>query len=491
MARKSNNIGVLQFSEHEMTWLRAAPSSGGVRVLDFVVERGSWSAESGALEKALSAFVRRCKAAEDTVYTVLPRHEMTARILTLPSQDDTEIAGMIRLSAEEFVPYAADELVIDHAILASLSNGESRVLAVLAHRDVVESHLHLVRAAGIEPEGILLSSACLASAVLAARPDSADRIAVVNLASGGLEAIVIHRGRLDYDRGIASAQDWSLEQGPSEAVIEELGEEVGASLAAYRRESEDGGRPETVYLSSDWADVRVPAEMLSASATYACSPAWFARDLVAKGLEQVETLPLVALGAVLTAQDQARVVINLVPRNVMQNRALASVKRTALKVALLLAILGASLGGLYFQAIQQRQAIIDDLDARIGQIETDAKGIVAKQQQLQILQRQVERKGTFLELLAAVCSLAPEDGLNINRIAFQHGQEFSIYGRAKMITEIDKLAQALRDLGETTYPQFAKATTLYRNEAYERNEQVYDYGIGIEFPEEIELEPGK
>ena len=41
-----------------------------------------------------------------------PRHEITARIIELPSQDPDELVGMIRLGCEEYVPYPADELII-------------------------------------------------------------------------------------------------------------------------------------------------------------------------------------------------------------------------------------------------------------------------------------------------------------------------------------------------------------------------------------------
>jgi len=488
LARKTNHISVLQFDGHLISWLRAARSTTGVRVLDFALERGTWSAGDGSLETALGEFVAKHQITQDALYSVLPRHDITTRILTLPSQKPEEIAGMIRLSAAEFVPYAAEELVIDQCILQKSADGEARVLAALAHRDVVESHLQLLSRAGVEPERIYLSSACLASATVAARPGCNERYALVNLASGGLEALVINGQRLEYSRGVASAQDWSLEGGSAEEAIKELGVEVRASLSAYRRESEDGLGLDAVYLCSDWVDVQRPADCLTHDAGYECSPAWFGRDLVVHGIEHLPTLPLVALGAALTAQGRAAIAINLVPESITKRRARAAVQKTALKAAILVALILVALAGLNFQAVHQRMAIIKDFEARIGKIEAEAKGVVAKEQRLQILRRQVEQEGTVLELLAALCEQAPVSGLNFSQITFEHGEELNIWGRAETLNEVNRLGQALRELGKSTYSQFANAKQIYWDTVQERNKRIYNYAIGIPFSEETTLE---
>ncbi|MCX5759550.1 MAG: hypothetical protein NTU83_13810, partial [Candidatus Hydrogenedentes bacterium] len=95
MSRKTNYISILQFDERGISRLRAHRSSKGVEVAAFDQERGEWSSRDGSLEAALQAFAQKYRLADDQLYTVLPRYDMTARILVLPSQDPSEIAGMI------------------------------------------------------------------------------------------------------------------------------------------------------------------------------------------------------------------------------------------------------------------------------------------------------------------------------------------------------------------------------------------------------------
>ena len=63
-----------------------------------------------------------------------------------------------RLGAEEIVPFPLEELVTGHYILEKLPHGSSRVLAVVVHRDVIEAHLSVLKAAGLFPEQIFLRS---------------------------------------------------------------------------------------------------------------------------------------------------------------------------------------------------------------------------------------------------------------------------------------------------------------------------------------------
>ena len=491
MTRKTHHISILQFDERLISRLRVRRSTRGVDVLAFDQERGAWSLEDGSLEAALEAFAQSHALADDDVYTVLPRHEMTARILELPTEDPDEIAGGIRLSAEEYVPFPADELIIDQCVLRTLPDGVSLVLAVFAHRDVVDQHLALLGSAGIEPIQIFLSTTCLASASAAAEGGKEGacrgqaptrRHALVHLASGGLEVVVMNAKRLEYGRAVASAQDWGLGGDEAAEVLEELRVEIGASLSAYRRQSEDGEGVDAVYLCSEWADVSGYGEALVHELGQDCAPASFARGLLVGGGEAVATLPLVSLGAALTAQGRGVASIRLLPRSVLESRKRSGLKGKAIRLGALAAAVLIALTGLYAALIRQRQAYIRELRARIAAVEPRAKSIVAKTKQLQIIEQQVERSGNVIELLAALCDAFPASGINVTRFVFTHNQEIELYGRAENLEILQTMTQDLIDMGKTALPQFAMAQRAYENKVRERNQTVLDYKLIMPFP---------
>lgn len=488
MSRKTNNISILQFDERVISRLRVRPGASGVEVIGFDIERGAWSAREGSLESALTAFAAKHQLAEDHVFSVLPRYDMTARILELPSTDINEIDGMVRLSAEEYVPFSSEELVTDQCILGKTTDGGSKVLAVFAHRDVVESHVKLLQAAGIDPEQIYLSTVCLAAAATAARESSPKRYALVNLASGGLEVIVMRGNRLEYGRAVASQHDWLLDEAGAQEVLDELGVEVRASLSAYRRESEDGEDVEAVYVCSETTPVDAHCETLvqdiSASVLVdECVPATFARDVATQGAEMLDTLPMVSLGAALIAQGRSRLEIKLLPKTMLRSRERAGAQRLAMRFGLLAAAIVVAVVGLYAVAVHQRTAYIRELSKQIATIEPHANGILAKQKQLQILQRQVERSGSVLELLSQLVELFPESDMNITHFQFTHNEKVEVTGRTKTLKAIENLAHTLTETGKSSIEQFARAQRVYEQEVDEKGQQVWDYRIVLPFPE--------
>lgn len=481
MARKSNTISILRIDLQEIARLRVQKSSKGVEVLSYDITRGPWKTEDGSLEKALNDFSARHHLDDDAIFTVISRFDVTVRILTLPTQSPEEAASMVRLSAEEFVPYSADELIIDQCLLQKLPNGESKVLAALAHQDIVNNHLALLRSANLDPERIFLSTACLASAVRASLESTEEPIAVIDLASGGLEVIVLAAGQLQYGRAIATVQDWSKADDSASDALHELSLEARGSLAAYRRESEDAVPVSTVYLCSEFARTQFWSESLEQETGKECRPAGFLTTLMTRGKDQISTLPAVLLGAALAAQDRAAVSINLLPQTLKQVRALEGTKRRFLFAAGLVAIVLLAYGLLYAQAVHQRQSYIHNLSREVAKIEPNARGVAEKQEQLNILRKQIQRKGSAIESMDAAFEAAPMGRMTITRFSYDRSDGINIFGHAMSVDDVHGYAESLRALAKNGFDMLANARSVYWNKAEERQTPIFAYLINIPF----------
>ena len=488
MARKTRNISILQFDEQLISRLRVSSSTKGLEVLSHDVRRGFWPSTDDSLAKAVRDFVNEFHVSDDRVFTVLPRHSMTARILLLPSHDPREIKSMVRLSVEEYVPYPEHELVLDQSILQRQADGQSRMLAVFAHRDVVEEHARVLRACGIEPEQILVSTACLASAAILARGSADERFVLIHLASGGVEILVLHGNRFEYGRGVATVQDWSQAALPESEALEELSAELRATLSAHRRESEDTTPLDRVYVCSECFDSAAVAAALGNATGMECTPARFAATLVSRGGDRVSGFPLVALGAALNAQQRAPVSISLVPESLEIARQRSATRRIALRVGcgVLAFVLG--LAALYGQATIQRSRYIAELQSRIAEAEPVALSVEAKRKKLIRLQQHLDRRGSALELLARLTELSPVSGLNITRYSFTYGEGLTISGRAESLTLVDALAEALREAGRNEVPQFSRAGLGPYKAETEQNQPVIQYEVYIPFASTAEPE---
>lgn len=483
---KSGFISILQYDERTLTRARVKPGAEGIEFVSFDQERGRWPASGGQLEAAVAQFVGRLQLGDDAIVTVLPRQHVTVRILNLPTHDDAEAANMIRFSAEEYVPYPAEELVIQQAILRREPGGESKVLAALAHRDVLSAHLAPLRAAGIIPERVMLSTVCLANAVAAAAPRADDPYALVNLGSSGLEVLVFQHGKLLSARGVVSEQDWSLSGAGAGDADDEIAVEVRGALSAFRRESEDGLGADAIYLGADYPiALEERAEALAANTGKDCATARFA-DALLKG--QPATLTLI--GAALEAQKRAALEVNLLPAEASRERSVAGAKVLLRRAGIAAGVVAASLLLLFVQAYWQRSAYLADLRGQLGKIEPDARGLSQKQEQLRILRQQMKRGNFPLHMLAVTAAAAPAKAANIVQFRYNINAGVDLFGRATSVDDVQRFASNLRKASiDSQLGFFQNAHSVYEDRGDERGTPIVMFQVTV--PVETESDAKK
>ncbi len=479
--RKGSSISIVQFGPSAISLLKVRPGLPGLKVTASEVQWGEWPGGGDSLSGALKGFADANALSGDRVFSVLPRHEATLRVLELPSQLDDELDGMVRLGAEDIVPFPLEELVTGHCILEKLANGSSRVLVAVVHRDVIEKHLGVLRGAGLVPEQIFLSTDCLMAA--AKEAGSTGLEAFVHLSPGGIEVLVLRDGQFAYGRGIV-ADLARTGSGMDEGARAELVSEVRASLSTYQRESGGEAGAKAVYLSSECVDTAELAADLGDAFGPPCSDAAPVVSIVEQGGDEVSCSPVAAIGAALIAQSPDSCYVGLLPDAELKRREAASARLRVCRVAAMLAVAAVALFGVYWQAVSQRTAYIEELDSRAEALRPLARSVGTKRQHLRMLQRQVESEATVLELLGSVVDLAPDSGLNITRFDYERDTGISVYGRALEMGSFDGMIDRLRGEGAAVFSQFARAQESYRSMTKERSMEVWDFGIKIPFDQE-------
>jgi hypothetical protein len=157
------------------------------------------------------------------------------------------------------------------------------------------------------------------------------------------------------------------------------------------------------------------------------------------------------------------------------------------------AALAAILLGLFFwQEASRRQAYIEKLQREITRYAPAAEGVAEKEAQLATVRKAVDRGGSALEVLANVARLFPQDGVNISRFIYKHGEEAIIKGRWHDTSGSFSIAEQLRDAGlKGDYPLFRRARTGKVEDAVEQSRQITEFTIEIPFTDEQEQSGGQ
>lgn len=437
----------------------------------------------------LRAFMQENGLDADRVCTIVPRHQVTVRMLELPSQDQDEIAGMVRLRAEEIVPYPVDELVIDQCIVGRSSPGHSKVLVAVARNEVILGRLEVFEQAGVAVEHAFLSTTCLQSAIASVHPDDEELIALTHLGAEGVEVLLSRGGQIEFGRGVAISVSLDETGGISTTTQEDITTELEKSVAAHKREANSEIPAVEWALSSDRADATSVATALSRELPGGCRPAHRFLERVSEGRGHVEaSVPLAAIGAALCMQGRGANGIDLLPESFRRRRARTRARNTLVRMVAACAMLAIALGGVYTQAQVQRARYIDELEERAEELRPYAHSVRTKRAHLRRVQQQFERKGTALEMLSAIAELAPREGLNINRFSFRYGESLTLQGRAREPGYFDLLLDDMRAASRLSLPQLAAAHEVYRTVTRERNQEVWGYSISVPFPQPGEVE---
>lgn len=91
---------------------------------------------------------------EEVLVSSLPIHRVFVRSLELPFSKDSQIRQVIASEAELHVPFPLEQIIIDYWIVEELEGGKTRVIMMAVKKTVLEGHLGLLAAAGINPSKV-------------------------------------------------------------------------------------------------------------------------------------------------------------------------------------------------------------------------------------------------------------------------------------------------------------------------------------------------
>lgn len=183
--------------------------------------------DGSSLAEQLKRFVAKHSLPEQaTVLSALPGDAVVWRNIEMPFRDRKRLEQTVPFELEAQVPFALDEVVIDYHVLSRAKEG-SRVVAALVPEEELESHLHVLQEAGLDPKSVDVAPlACLNVLALSQKALPADfvflsgnqrRINVAVYRAGALVGIRTIVGLTETPVAAASAS----EESPDAATVAE------------------------------------------------------------------------------------------------------------------------------------------------------------------------------------------------------------------------------------------------------------------------------
>jgi type IV pilus assembly protein PilM len=151
------------------------------------------------LKEALAAHKVKARRA----HVIVPKNFVMARMVTLPSTNEDEIAGMARFEAERHIPFNAERHVVSHHVLNKLGVEGSQVLLAAIDRPIAQEYVDICRALGLTVESIGVSSLAVFNAYAAVAGDqlAGKVVTLLNIGFTYTDLVIVNEGILSFTRG--------------------------------------------------------------------------------------------------------------------------------------------------------------------------------------------------------------------------------------------------------------------------------------------------
>ncbi len=201
---------------------RVRPASGGMVLSAYgraampfgaVVEGEIIDPQAAA--SAISQLWREAGLRQKEVAIGVANQKVVVRLIDLPFMEKTELAGAIQYQAQDYIPIPVEEAILSYEVIGDYMTPADEhmmeVLLVAASRDMIQSAVTTVEAAGLKLERIDLTAFALVRALLGidvsvlSDEDAGGATGLIHITSGLTNIVVVERGVPRFTRVSALA----------------------------------------------------------------------------------------------------------------------------------------------------------------------------------------------------------------------------------------------------------------------------------------------
>ncbi|MBF0408272.1 MAG: type IV pilus assembly protein PilM [Candidatus Riflebacteria bacterium] len=171
--------------------------------------------DAASISGVIKEMLKTAKIKPDRTFASISGQNVIMRFTKLPIMTDEELEQTVRIEAEQYVPYAIDEVSITFAKLTELAEeeggGKYSILLVVAQKELVESYLSVLKQSGISAEVIDVDTIAALNALensinqTANSQEGGEVVAIIDSGARTTNISVLKSGVLMFTRNIPIA----------------------------------------------------------------------------------------------------------------------------------------------------------------------------------------------------------------------------------------------------------------------------------------------
>jgi len=431
----------------------------------------------GSVAETISDIFRGLKLDRGSVITYIPRHLVTVRILELPSTDPKEIKDMVDLQISKQTPYSKEEIVASHKILGSSREKYTKVMLVIAARNIINERVSALQVAGIGVEKVGLSSEGVCNWFSLAympriRLQDNEALILIDIDSNYSDFMVIRKGQITFTRNIfIGANHFS---GASEEWQAKFVEELKRSKERYQNEEKDA-RISKIFLSGASRSIEGLGSRLSAELDIPVENTHPARNIrLDKNVEVLlkedfRSVSSTALFGAAVMRGELR--LDLMPSELRIQKFMEKKRKDLTVMGILFASIVTMVSFLLLITLYNKNVYLEQVKQKIARVEKESDEIEKMRMRAGLIESRLDAKGSSIDILTEIYRVTSKEIYFVN-VDIEEKQRVTLRGRAYAMSDVFEFVTTLENS-----PYFENVKTTHTTTKKEKGLEYADFEI--------------
>ncbi|MBI5149196.1 MAG: pilus assembly protein PilM [Candidatus Omnitrophica bacterium] len=481
-------VVVVEIGNDWLKVMEGSPASGK----ESVITKASFRKLVEIKEPVTAALVRifkELKLSKQGVIACIPRHLLTVRILEFPSINPKDIRDMVSLQVGKQTPYSRDEIIFTYKPIGVLHEGYTKVMLVIARRNLVNARIEVLQKAGIEVEKVGVSSEGLAHWFrLAWWPEAGpsksqvyddakagdQAVVYVDVDSNYSDLIVVRDAKLVYTRNFLIGANHLL--GEEAGWPEKFNEEVTHSIGLYQNEERDA-KIVQLFLGGTAAHIPNLVSLLAAKVEVPVVAAEPVHQIhLARGLKLYERgkederfiSPCPLMGMALAPSDLE---LDLTSSELRIKKQMEGRRKEITVTGVLAISILMLLSTVFFVIYYKKSNYMTELKRSIGGMEKDAQAVEKMRMAINLVKGRLDARKSSINILNEIARLTPEE-IYFTNINIEENKQTVLQGRAAVMSNVFEFVTTLENS-----PYFENVQMTYTTTKKEKDTEYAKFEI--------------
>ncbi len=399
------------------------------------------------VSRAVKTTIEEMKANDPEIVVTIPAHLVITKNIEIPSTDPREIMAIVNLQASRHTPYSREEIIVDYIHVGTYKQTYSRILLLIASREVIKRQFLIVEKAGFKCAGVFFAPEAIAATLDKFLKLSSRDVPIgsLHVDENSTDFMILFKDKPTFIRSIPVGTQHFFEE--KERYHLKFVDEVRGSLEAYESES-IGKVPHMLVLTGAVESTEGLDTMLAQTANIPVHAVPYFRsavfpDDIAQKIAAIRHLSFLNVIASVTAVPSPKV--SLIPEEIRMRKNIEERGRELIKAGIFTLSIALVLSMIFVSKIYFKSLFLQNLKMKYATVGEEAAKLEKSFGRATTVANYLSTRGYSLEVLADLVTLAPSD-LELGDIRYESQGKFSLGGTAESMSVVfafvDKLEKS-------------------------------------------------